>query len=139
MAVLSQAEREFLEAPHFAVVATIAPDGVPHQTVVWYAVDGNDIIFSVPKDTVKHRNLARDPRMSICIEEGFRYVTVTGKVSLNEDAAAVRAAYQHMGQRYARAMTSRPPIAPGRAASLMSRDRIGVRLTVEHVISQGIE
>lgn len=139
MTQLSQPVREFLQAPHFAVVATIAPDGIPHQTVVWYAVSGDDIIFSVPKDTVKHRNLARDRRMSICVEEGFRYVTLTGTVALEEDQQAVRAEYMRMGERYASAMPSRPPVASGRSAQLMSRERVGVRLTIERVVSQGIE
>lgn len=32
---LTQSIRDFLDQPHFAVVATIAPDGTPHQTVMW--------------------------------------------------------------------------------------------------------
>ncbi len=139
MSKLSPPIREFLEAPHFAVIATIANDGVPHQTVVWYAVDGDDIVFSVPKGTMKHRNLARDARMSICMEDGFRYVSLSGSVSLEEDQSIVRAEYLGMGARYAGAMPSRPPAPSAKSAELMSRERVGVRLTVDHIISQGIE
>jgi PPOX class probable F420-dependent enzyme len=140
MATLSPAIREFLAPPRFAVVATIAADGVPHQTVVWYDVDGDDIIFSVPQDTVKHRNLARDPRMSMCIEEGFRYVSLQGTVALEEDQNIVMAAYKRMGERYAGAMPSRPTGMPtGRAASYLARGRVSVRLTIERVINMGIE
>lgn len=139
MATLSQPVRDFLEAPHFAVVATIAPDGMPHQTVVWYAVAGDDVLFSVPKDTIKHRNLARDPRMSICVEEGFRYVTLTGNVSLEDDPSIIRAEYMRMGERYSRVMPSRPPVPSAKSSELMSRERVGVRLKIERVVSQGIE
>lgn len=139
MAELSPAVREFLEQPHFAVVATIAPDGLPHQTVVWYALAGDDIVFSVPKGTVKHQHLQRDGRLSICMEQGFRYVTLMGSVTLEEDQGKVRAAYMQMGERYRAVMQGPPPRPSAKSADLMSRERVGIRLKIERVISQGIE
>ena len=73
---LTEEQRAFLEAPRFAVAATISTDGLPHQTVVWYALDGDEeLVLSTPRGSLKHRHLLRDPRLSVCVEEGFRYVT----------------------------------------------------------------
>jgi PPOX class probable F420-dependent enzyme len=135
MAALSTAIREFLAQPHFAVIATIAPDGLPHQTVVWYELQDDTIVFSVPRDTVKHKHLQRDPRISICIEEGFRYVTVVGTAALEEDPDKARALYTHMGERYRGSMQMSPPRPSATASELMSRPRVAIRMTIERVIS----
>ena len=43
---LSSEERAFLDAPRFAVVATVGPDGAPYQAVVWYLVDGDTLVVN---------------------------------------------------------------------------------------------
>lgn len=85
MVVLSAGVREFLEQPHFAVSATISADGTPHQTVTWYMLDGDELVMSTPEGSVKHNNLLRDARLSVCVEDGFRYVTLVGSVTLAPD------------------------------------------------------
>jgi PPOX class probable F420-dependent enzyme len=141
MTLLSPALRLFLEQPHFAVVATIGRDGLPHQTVVWYMLEGDQIVFSFPRDTVKHKHLLRDPRLSICIEQGFSYVTIVGTATLEEDPQAARAQYAHVGDRYRVAMSAPMPARPPSAKSmeLMSRERVAVRVTIDKLISQGVE
>ncbi|MDX2076255.1 MAG: PPOX class F420-dependent oxidoreductase [bacterium] len=139
MTVMSDAVRAFLDKPHFAVVATLTSEGLPHQTVIWYMRDGDDIIFSVPFDSMKHKHLKRDNRISLCMEEGFSYVTITGTAILEEDPQKARAEYGQLGIRYrgAVAMPTRPPSAE--SAELMSRERVGIRVKVDKIISQGVE
>lgn len=141
MTIMSDAIREFLDKPHFAVVATLSSDGMPHQTVIWYMRDGDDIIFSVPYDSVKHKHLKRDSRISICLEEGFSYVTITGNGVLEEDPQKAREEYGQLGARYRGAITTPPPTRPpsGKTADLLSRERVGVRVKIEKIISQGVE
>jgi PPOX class probable F420-dependent enzyme len=139
MTTLSAAVRSFLDEPHFAVVATIAPDGVPHQTVVWYVREGDEILFSVPQATVKHQHLQRDSRLSICMEDGFRYVTLIGTAALDEDWAAAAAQYAQVGRRYQGRVAAPQGPPSARSAELMKRSRVGIRMTVERVISQGVE
>ncbi|MEM7116277.1 MAG: PPOX class F420-dependent oxidoreductase [Chloroflexota bacterium] len=68
MPAMSQAEIEaFLAEPRHAIVATIHADGTPHMSPVWYLYDGR-LYISIPAITVKHRNLQRDPRLSVCID-----------------------------------------------------------------------
>jgi PPOX class probable F420-dependent enzyme len=141
---LTEEQRAFLEAPRFAVAATISADGLPHQTVVWYALDGNDdeLVLSTPSGSLKHRNLLRDPRLSVCVEDGFRYVTVSGRVRIEEEPEAARELYGRIGARYRRAMPSPsagkgPPRLDSKTAELLSRERVTLRLAIEHVRSNG--
>lgn len=141
MMVISDAIRAFLDKPHFAVVATLTSDGMPHQTVVWYMRDGDDIIFSVPYDSMKHKHLKHDNRISLCMEEGFSYVTIMGKAELEENPQKARDEYGQLGARYRGAMTTPPPTRPpsGKTADLLSRERVGVRVKISKIISQGVE
>src|SRR5262249_43645093 len=79
--------RAFLEEPHFAVMATINRDGAPQLTVMWYALHPTEdvVLLNASRGLLKERNLRRDPRMALCIEEGMRYVTLTGTAELVED------------------------------------------------------
>lgn len=97
---LSDAQRSFLLKVHFAVVSTIASDGMPHQTVMWYMLDGDRLLLSTPRDSLKHKHLKHDNRISVCVEKGYRYVTLTGRVILNEEPVSARNDYNRLGKRY---------------------------------------
>ena len=78
----------FFDAANFATVATINPDGAPQASVIWVKTDGGDILFSTVKGRRKHRNLVRDPRVSIVVfdpADPYRYVEVRGPVELVDD------------------------------------------------------
>lgn len=97
---LTDNQRKFLSKVHFAVVSTIASDGMPHQTVMWYMLNGNQILLSTPRESLKHKHLKRDNRISICVEKGYMYVTITGKVMLNEEPIQAKKDYDVLGKRY---------------------------------------
>ena len=139
---LDDEQRAFLEEPRFAVAATISRDGAPHQTVVWYALEGDEAIVSTPRGSVKHEHLLRDPRLSLCVEDGFRYVTVSGRVTLEEEPGTARELYGRMGERYRGAPAGgpagdRPPRLDPRTAALLSRERVTLRLSIDRVLSNG--
>lgn len=85
MSQLTAAIRAFLGEPRFAVLATIGPDGTPQQTVMWYELRENHLLMNTKRGRVKDRNLRRDARVSVCFEDGYRYVTITGKCELVTD------------------------------------------------------
>ncbi len=139
---LTNEQREFLQAPHFAVVATIGGDGLPHQTVMWYVLDGDDLVLSTPKGSLKHKHLLRDSRLSVCVEEGFRYVTLSGIAAVDEsDPQVARALYMQIGARYMAGMSTAgrpdPSQLDPKAAELLNRDRVTLRLKIDHVHSNG--
>lgn len=97
---LSDEMRRFLEEPRFAVVATINDNGTPQQTVVWYLLRGDDIVMNTARGRVKDRNLRRDPRLSIAIEDGYRFVTIRGEARLDDDVATAQADIRELAVRY---------------------------------------
>lgn len=87
--LLSNSVRAFLEEPRFAVLATINRSGTPQLTVMWYALRPDDdvVVLNTSRGLLKERNLRRDPRVSLCVEDGLRYVTLEGRAELIEDRA----------------------------------------------------
>ncbi len=77
---LSAVARAFLDSPtRYGILATINPNGTPHQAVVWYRLDPDDSILI--NSRVGRRwptNLLRDPRCSLTAESGLDYVVVRG-------------------------------------------------------------
>jgi PPOX class probable F420-dependent enzyme len=92
------------EPPHTGKLATVRADGRPHVAPVWYALDdGGAIVFNTGAATVKGRNLARDPRASLCVDDErppFSYVLVEGSAEISDDLAEVRYWAGVIGGRY---------------------------------------
>ena len=105
MARMSDGEAfEFVAAaPRTAKLATVRPDGRPHLAPIWVAVDGDTIVFNTGAGTVKGRNLAREPRASMCIDDDrppFSFTVFEGTVSLSDDLDEVRHWATIIGGRY---------------------------------------
>ncbi len=92
--------RTFLEEPRFAVLATVNANGSPQQTVMWYEPRGDTIVMNTRRGRKKDRNLIRDPRASVCIEDGFSYVTLEGVIEMVEDPTIAQADIAALARRY---------------------------------------
>ena len=134
--VIAENVRAFLEVPHFAVMATINRDGSPQLTVMWYALHPTEdvVLLNATRGLLKERNLRRDPRMAICVEDGMRYVTLSGTAELVEDRAVQERevneliAPRYIGQR----------LGSRRWDVIKGSDRIGIRMRVEKVHARGL-
>ena len=82
---LSEKVRFFLQERRFAVLATINKDGTPQLTTMWYLLEGDTIVMNTKLGRTKERNMRRDPRISLCFEEGYDYLTVSGTVEMIDD------------------------------------------------------
>ena len=82
---LSEKVRFFLQERRFAVLATINKDGTPQLTTMWYLLEGDTIVMNTKLGRTKERNMRRDPRISLCFEEGYDYLTVSGTVEMIAD------------------------------------------------------
>lgn len=70
----------------FPVLATIAPDGRPSQSVMWAILEPDGtVLMNTQRDREKARNLSRDPRASLCYEDGYHYITLEGTVAFRDD------------------------------------------------------
>ncbi|TLQ42159.1 PPOX class F420-dependent oxidoreductase [Streptomyces marianii] len=89
-----------------AKLSTVSADGGPHIAPVWFLLDGDDVVFNTGKETVKGRNLTRDGRVALCVEDDrppFSFVVVQGRAELGEDPEqlrhwATRIAARYMGE-----------------------------------------
>jgi len=77
-----------LDRSRTAVLATVRPDGRPHAAPIWYDLDGDVVVFTTGESTVKGRNMRRDPRVSLCIDEEeppFHFVQIEGTSELSAE------------------------------------------------------
>ena len=132
---LSAAARAFLDEVRFVVLATVLPGGAPQQTVMWYILDGDEIVFNTKRGRLKDKNLGRDPRVSLCIADGYRYVTIRGPVTIVEDPATAQADIRRIAIRY-----SGPEKGAARAVSQFSKEeRISYRVKLDQVLVYGFD
>ncbi len=85
---LSEATIRLVDGKNYAVLATVNPDGSPQTSVVWIGRDGGDLLFSTVQGRVKHRNMVRDPRVSVSVIDSAdpeNYVELRGRVTLSPD------------------------------------------------------
>jgi PPOX class probable F420-dependent enzyme len=127
--------RRFLDETRFAVLATVNEDGSPQQTVMWYLLDGETVVMNTARGRKKDRNLLRDRRVSICVEDGYRYVTIAGEVEVVEEQARAQADIRALAARYH---------GEARADAMMRdgfsrQERITLRLAIDRVDAHGFE
>ena len=101
---LSEATLALLDGRNYAVLATVNPDGSPQTSVMWVGRDGHDLLFSTVEGRVKHRNMRRDPRVSVAVIDSSdpeNYVELRGRVSMTPDvgrALDIRLSWKYDGQ-----------------------------------------
>jgi PPOX class probable F420-dependent enzyme len=84
-------------------LSTVRADGSPHVAPIWFVLDGDDLVFNTGKETVKGRNLARDGRVALCVDDDrppFAFVVLQGRARLSEDLDEVRHWAGRIGARY---------------------------------------
>ncbi|MFF0228110.1 PPOX class F420-dependent oxidoreductase [Streptomyces sp. NPDC004629] len=84
-------------------LSTVRADGSPHVAPVWFVLDGDEVVFNTGKETVKGRNLARDGRVALCVDDDrppFHFVVLSGRARLSEDLGEVRQWATRIGARY---------------------------------------
>jgi PPOX class probable F420-dependent enzyme len=68
------------------VLATVRADGRPHVAPIWFDLDDDGLVFMTGEYTVKARNMRRDPRVSLCVDEEeppFHFVAIEGTSELS--------------------------------------------------------
>ncbi len=124
----------FLQNPvRPAVLSTVRADGRPHAAPIWYDFDGDTVVFNTGAATVKGRNLARDPRVTLCVQDErppFSFVVLEGRAALVDDMDELRKWATRIGGRY---------MGADRAEEFGARNGVPgellVRVTVERNIS----
>ena len=76
--------KDLFQKKAFAHLATVGADGSPQVTPVWVDFDGTHVRFNTAKGRVKDKNLRRNPRLALSIQDPdnpYRYMQVRGRVA----------------------------------------------------------
>ncbi|GGU49969.1 PPOX class F420-dependent enzyme [Streptomyces albospinus] len=126
--------RAFLsEGTRTGKLSTVRADGSPHVAPVSFLMDGDELVFNTGKESVKGRNLARDGRVALCVDDErppFSFVVVHGTAQLSEEPADVRHWATRIAARY---------VGEERAEEYGARNGVPgelvVRVTIDKVVA----
>jgi PPOX class probable F420-dependent enzyme len=125
-AVLTDELREWLTAElRYPVLAIVTPAGWPNQSVMWFELDADrpdTILMNTKIGRAKERFLRRDPRVSLCFEEGLTWIALQGRVELDDDRERALEDIQRLARRYRSGDT------------FAGQQRVTLRMRVEKVI-----
>lgn len=74
---------DLLRKKSFAHLVTLMPDGSPQVSPVWCDFDGTHVVVNSAKGRQKDRNMRRDPRVALSVQDPddpYRYLEVRGRV-----------------------------------------------------------
>ncbi len=75
--------RRLVDAPNFAALATLMPDGAPKVEPVWIGREGDRLLIATDRRSLKGRNIEIDPRVALSItshHDPYEQVLIRGRV-----------------------------------------------------------
>jgi PPOX class probable F420-dependent enzyme len=107
---LTERQEEFVREARIGRLITIGRDGAPHVAPIWYVYDEGTFLILTDETSLKVRNIKRDPRVVLCIDDErppYHYVIARGEAVLAPPlgeawrlALAVRYLGTEIGRRY---------------------------------------
>ena len=123
--------REFVRTHRTCVFGYERKSGPPSMSIVYYVMDGDDILISTMRDRAKARAIERNPQVSLCVLTEtwpFTYLLVYGHARLETDGVV------DLMMRVGELMSGQPlPDAarPGVQAMAEKEGRVVLRVTPE--------
>ena len=83
--ILTEPVIKIIKDKNFAFLGTIMKDGRPQVSPIWIDIDDNNniILFNTAQGRIKHKNISRDPRISLSLVDKnnpYSMVTIQGTV-----------------------------------------------------------
>jgi PPOX class probable F420-dependent enzyme len=127
--------REFVShGTRTAKLSTVRADGSPHVVPIWFLLDGDEVVFNTGKDSVKGRNIIRDGRIALCVDDDrppYSFVVLRGRARVSQDLDEIRHWATRIGARY---------MGEERAEEFGARNGVPgellVRVTVDRVLAE---
>jgi PPOX class probable F420-dependent enzyme len=128
--------RAFVAEQMVMQCATVGPHGRPHMVPLWYVTDGTALLGWTYAKSQKSRNLERDPRATIGIEDGVQYhelrgVTFECDVELEREPERVETYGLRLFERYAGELTPEIRVMVAQQA----QKRVGMRFIPSRTVS----
>jgi len=115
-------------------LATVRADGSPHLAPIWFVLDGDEFVFNTGENTVKGRNLARDGRATLCVDDErmpYSFAVLSGRARLSDDLDTMRHWATVIASRYVG-----KDLAETYGARNAVRGELLVRVAIEKVVSE---
>jgi PPOX class probable F420-dependent enzyme len=132
--------RDFVRASKTIIINSIDPNGYPHPMPMWFAMDDDGAIrMTTFRKSQKVKNIERDPRVSLLVEDGEEYaqlrgVVFYGKAEILDDLAAVTQTLLAIGgQEMPKDPEARKTLEAGMART--ASKRICILIRPERVVS----
>ncbi|MFI1165967.1 PPOX class F420-dependent oxidoreductase [Streptomyces sp. NPDC020801] len=129
-AALSDRLKSLLDGPVFIVLGTLQPDGSPQLSPVWVKRDGDEILVSTTADRRKKKNLDRDPRVSVVVQDPgspYEYAEIRGTAEMTTEGGQElidELSLKYTGRKY----------AEFNPASAQDAERVVVRIRARKVV-----
>jgi len=129
-----EAVQSFLARPLLAKLVTLNRDGSPQITFMWHELRDGCFLFSTTKERLKFKNLSRDPRIAVAIDDPQnlqRGVIARGTATITEEGAVdlvVRLAERYSG----------PEAAKRTRERALKENRIVIRMDPKRVRLTGL-
>ena len=135
---LTDAEQaELLEAERIVIVTSIGPRGWPHSMPMWFVVREGEIWMWTYRTSQKVKNVERDARATLLVEQGETYdqlrgVMIEAEAEVVDDYDALLELGRELFGRYTPGAEG-PEVEEALAAQ--ARKRVGIRFRPRRVVS----
>jgi PPOX class probable F420-dependent enzyme len=128
---------EFLNGRHTMNIATFGPDENIHLVAMWYGFLNGNAAFETYEKSQKVRNLQRNDRITVLVEDGDTYdelrgVEIVGKGVIHESGDTMLAVAKSVIDRYWGVETEEDTDA---MAEGLVRKRVAIEVVPEKIVS----
>lgn len=101
--MIDQGVKALAQAPNFAALTTLLPDGQPQTNVMWVDCDDEHVIVNTEVHRQKFKDIQREPRVTLAIwdkENPYHYAEVRGQVVETVGGDEARAHIDRLAHKY---------------------------------------
>jgi PPOX class probable F420-dependent enzyme len=120
--------RELLDARLIANLATVDPDGSIHLVAMWFLWDGEALLLPTDRRTRKARNLRRDPRATVMIDDSKGGFDLRGVTLVCAAEIVPLPASLELNRRIHRKYVTEPGLELGPVQRYLATDDVTLRL-----------
>jgi PPOX class probable F420-dependent enzyme len=119
----------------FPVLATLNPDGTIQQSVMWFDLEGDQVLMNTKVGRSKHRNMRSNDVVSLCFEDEGTYVTLSGRVMVVDDLDRGQADIYRLAVRYEGEDSARKQVQ----SDYSHQQRTSLLVTIDKVFTHGLK
>jgi PPOX class probable F420-dependent enzyme len=130
---------DYLDRSRTVIAGTNGPRGVPHLMPLWFVMRGEEVWAWTFAKSQKARNLERDPRATLLVEDGDTYDQLRG-VMIEAQAELVRSleSVTELGREIFRRYLDLPDELPEEVEAMIAAQapkRVGLRFVARRYVS----